>query len=214
MKKLIGNCYVENNVAVGFEDEFEETLIIPEGVKEIAKSAFEDYYGMVNVIIPNSVSIIGEDAFSGCSNLRKIYLPKSVTELKSSGYYGGPFSSCSQLIEADLSQSSIKVLPKYLFSGCKKLQKIKLPNTLVKIDFAAFDECINLYQIVFNEGLKIIKTNFDDNKALTIINIPNSVIHIEDLSLNAYINTIVTSDKQLDKFREYLPSDCKFLLKG
>ena len=212
MVEKSGNCYVENNVAIGFADEFEPELVIPDGVVEIGDRAFSKYYGLVNVHFPESLTKIGYRAFAKCSSLRKVVLPKNVHTL-SGDVYVSTFDECKQLIEADLSQTQIKVLSEGVFWHCKKLQTVRLPKTLVKIEASAFWECTSLSSLELNEGLKVIECDFRHNKHLAIFNIPKSVIHIEDLSQCEHIKTIVLTKEQHEAFCEYLPPKCKFLFK-
>lgn len=212
MVEKIGNCYIENSIAVGFADEFEPELVIPNGVIGIRDYAFSKYYGLVNVHFPESLTTIGCRAFAKCSNVRKIVLPKNVHTLYGDDYVS-TFDECKQLIEADLSQTQIKVLPKGVFWNCKKLQTVRLPKTLIKIEQSAFWKCTSLSSLELNEGLKVVECDFYDNKHLTILNIPKSVIHIEDLSQCEHIKTIVLTKEQHEAFREYLPPKCKFFFK-
>ena len=212
MAEIITNCYIENNIAVGFKDELAKELIIPEGVTEIKERAFYQYYGLINVQLPNTLITINDNAFSRCSNLRRVTLPESVTAVKSS-FLGGTFSECKQLIEVDFSKTKIEVIGESMFWRCKKLQKVKLPDTIVKIERTAFRDCTNLVSLELNEGLKIIECNFEDSLHLSILNIPKSVIHIEDLSDAEHIKTIMMSKSQYEMFKEYLPSKSKIIFK-
>ena len=213
MRERIGNCYIENNVAVDFCDELDEELVIPDGVVAIKERAFSEYYGLMSVKFPNTLKTIGGAAFNRCSSLRRVCLPESVISLDKYFPFIGTFSECKQLIEADLSQTKIKSLDDGTFLGCKKLQKVKLPASLVKIGRYTFQNCTNLTALELNEGLKIIECDFMDNKHISILNIPNSVIHIEDLSRCEHIKTIVLTKEQHEAFCEYLPPKCKFLFK-
>lgn len=212
MVEKIGNCYIDNNMAIGFADELEPELVIPEGVTVVRERAFEKYYGLVNVQFPDSLTAIGYRAFAKCSNLRKVVLPQNIQELSGRDYVS-TFDECKQLIEADFSQTKIKVLPKGTFWNCRKLQTVKLPATLVKIEDGAFWDCTNLSSLGLNEGLKIVECDFTQNKHLSILNIPKSVIHIEDLSKCEHIKTIILTKEQHEAFCEYLPPKCKFLFK-
>ena len=212
MKELIGNCYVEGNVAVGYRDEFCDKLIIPEGVTVVGENAFGEYYGLVEVVFPSTLTEIRDGAFYKCSNLRSVKLPKNVREIRGS-FVGGSFWECKQMILADLSETSLTVLSDSTFFNCKKLQTISLPKTLIKIERTAIRGCTKLASLVLNDGLKIIETNFEDNRSLSILNIPNSVIHIEDLADCDHIKTVVLSKHQFDMFEEYLPSKSKILMR-
>lgn len=219
MKELIGNCYVDYDDngklwAIGFENEYEKNLIIPEGVYGINYEAFMGYYCLESLTLPVSLVTIGKDAFYQCSSLRKISLPENIMNIPSSVVYGA-FGCCLQLVEADLSKTKLEVLPSHLFSGCKKLQKVALPKTLKKIEKECFYGCEKLSSIEFNDGLMIIEKNFGSMKGLSIINIPDTVVHIEDMSGFTYehIKSIVLSEHQREMFEPYLPKSCKIIVR-
>ena len=213
MKQLIGNCYVDyddNNKlwAIGFENEYEKNLVIPDGVYGINYEAFKGYYCLETLSLPDSLETIGQDAFYQCSSLRKICLPSNVKKITGSVVYGA-FGGCLQLVEVDLSSTKLEVLPSHLFDGCRKLQKVILPQSLKKIEKDCFIGCSNITSLEFNEGLIIIEKNFEFLKGLSVINLPDSVVHIEDMRKFYYdhIKTIVLSNQQLEMFKPYLPEN-------
>jgi len=72
------------NRATGAENM--ETIIIPNGVTEIAERTFDDFNSLTSVIIPSSVTTIGRNAFGWCccnspSMLTKITIPDNVTSI-------------------------------------------------------------------------------------------------------------------------------------
>lgn len=221
MKKLIGNCYVDydnrNRLwAVGFKNEYEKELIVPDGVYGIRDEAFLGYYCLESLQLPETLKVIGKNAFYQCSSLRKIALPSSIKEICSESPYG-TFGSCLQLVEVDLSNTKLEVLPGYLFANCKKLQKAILPETLKKIEKQCFYKCEKLTSLEFNEGLMVIEENFCHMAGLSVINLPDSVVHIEDMGRFSWeyhhIKTIILSAKQKEMFEPYLPEDCQIIVR-
>lgn len=85
------------------------SIVIPEGVTEVGKSAFSCCNGIESVIIPDSVEIIGHNAFYGCKSLKSVQIPDSV-----------------------------KIIKDYAFSGCKNLKHIRIPETASHIGEAVF----------------------------------------------------------------------------
>lgn len=61
------------NLAFAYNDNV-TSIIIPNTIESIGKSAFWDCGGIENIIIPSSVKSIGADAFSFCSNLSYVEL--------------------------------------------------------------------------------------------------------------------------------------------
>ncbi len=54
---------------------------IPDGVTEIADSAFDCCASLTSITIPDSVTVIDDSAFSGCTSLTSIAIPNSVTHI-------------------------------------------------------------------------------------------------------------------------------------
>ena len=74
-----------------------DSLVIPEGVKEIEERAFT-YSKFAEIKLPDTLKIIGNYAFENCSKLKSVYIPKSVNYIGNNIFHG-----CSVLehIEVD-----------------------------------------------------------------------------------------------------------------
>ena len=66
----------------GYADGLPENLVIPDGVTEIGRHAFDRCTSLTSVTIPASVTSIGDYAFYNCTSLESVEIPASVT-------YGG-----------------------------------------------------------------------------------------------------------------------------
>ena len=108
--------YIENNmlftkdkkVLISYVDTGAETVVIPEGVVEIADQAFYSAE-MKSVVLPETLEIIGTEAFSYCYNLESIVIPEGVTQIKNAA-----------------------------FDGCRKLKEISIPSTVEKLGANVF----------------------------------------------------------------------------
>ena len=98
-----------------------ETYSIPEGIKNIAYSAFADCTDLKEINIPDSVAYIGNWAFSECSNLKSIDLPDNLT------YIG-----------------------QYAFAYCSGLTNIEIPYGVTYIGENVFYYCSNLTEVTFS----------------------------------------------------------------
>jgi len=145
---------------------------IPEGIKQIADSAFSGCTELTSITIPSSVTSIGQSAFYGCTGLTSISIPSSVTLIDYSAFY-----------------------------GCKGLQSVTFIGNPI-IEYAAFDETpyidnmpdgmvyINniAYKykgtmpantsITIKEGTTHIAGAFENCTGLTSVTIPSSVTSI------------------------------------
>lgn len=70
-----------------------ESIIVPEGVKEISGEAFLSCKSVTDIQLPQTLQIIGENAFMLCTSLREITIPQNVTEF---GY--SIFWYCTSLV--------------------------------------------------------------------------------------------------------------------
>ena len=138
------------------------SVVIPEGVKEIAdrvwqgtKGAFAWCSNLQSVTLPAGIyigeasfsycrsletvvlgenSTIGEEAFESCSSLKSIDIPKGCT-LRTRA-----FEKCENL-ESVVLPEDLKVIPDECFSGCKKLAGVTVPSSLKAIGSEAFYGC-------------------------------------------------------------------------
>ena len=72
----------------GYDNTSVLSVSIPDSVKSIRDSAFQNCTGLTSVIIGNGVTSIGDRTFSGCTGLTSVIIPKSVTSLEASAFEG------------------------------------------------------------------------------------------------------------------------------
>ena len=150
------------------------------------------------VIIPNTIKSIGRSAFNNCTNLSQIEMSESVAKIGTS-----VFSDCTSLEDVILS-NQIDTIPYNAFFGCSALKTINFPEELKCIEIAAFSGCVALESVEFNEKLISMKDYafvgceglsavsfpknslseikigaFNNCSSLTSVVIPNSVTNLE-----------------------------------
>lgn len=128
------------------------TVIIPEGVEEIAYHAFF-LSDIEKVVFPSTLKRIKTEAFTRCSRLEKICFGAGITSI--GGYDGSN-----------------------IFSYCSSLTHIEFPSQLREIHRGAFQGCRNLHDIKLNDGLDLIDFRAFVNCALEEIHIPDSVTRL------------------------------------
>jgi len=155
------------------------TVVMENGVANIAFRAFCFCNNLTSVTIPNSVTSIGECAFEHCSSLTSVTIPNSVTSIG-----GVAFSNCSSLTSVII-PNSVTSIGSYAFSNCSSLTSITIPENVTIIETGAFAGCSSLQTVNFNAtNCTIILVEwipvFNNCTAFTTLNIGNNVNTIPD----------------------------------
>lgn len=146
-----------------------ETVIIPEGVVEIANGAFEELKWLKSVTLPSTLTTIREEAFKNCERLESINLPESLTTIES-----GVFQRCN-LTEVAL-PSGLTEIAHSLFFGCKNLTKVSIPNSVTSIGMSVFVGCEKLADVTIPDGVTYLGNSaFEGCKSIGSIVVPGGV---------------------------------------
>lgn len=149
------------------------SIKIPDSVTEIEDSVFNDCIFLNNVEIGNSLLSIGESAFSSCFNLSSIKLPDSLISLGERA-----FAYCSSLENLEFG-NSLEIIKDYAFSSCENLKTLKLPDSLISLGTSSFSSCYSLETIHCGKSLKYIDLGaFWNCASLKNIYLPNSLTYI------------------------------------
>lgn len=183
-------------------------ITIPAEITEIKRNAFNNVKNLRSIIFESDKNLtqISEAAFSGCENLQKIMIPDTVTVIGASA-----FKDCKSLVDVNmpkdlesLGDSAFKgcislpeiIIPEKLeiigirsFEGCKGAKKITYRGNRVKeIQENAFAECSGLVGLLdVNHGVeKIGSLAFADCTGVTALQLPTSIMNVEDIADNAF----------------------------
>ena len=151
-----------------------EEVTFSENITGIGSYAFLNCSGLKNVILPDTVTGFAEGAFSGCSSLESVIMPEKSDFFVTMEPY--VFSGCSSLKTVNLTGgiagnngTGIQDISDWLFSGCRSLTDIILPNSATGISRYAFADCISLENITIPvEVTSIDNTAFDSVDNVTI----------------------------------------------
>ncbi len=160
-----GNIVIPDGVTVIGEGVFRfnriNSIVIPEGVKEIKKKAFYDCPTLNTINIPRSLKVIGEDAFLKTSvNQLSIACIESWVKLSFENPSAHPVGWKTEILidGKQLSELVIpngtKVINKFAFMNFDFFKKISLPEGLEIIEERAFENCSSLQSINFPKSLK------------------------------------------------------------
>lgn len=121
------------------------------GVTSIPESMFEDWR-LTSITLPESITVIGKAAFKNCTVLSSVH---------------------------SLGAINLSIMPESVFSGCVKLSKIEVPESLITIKDFAFEGCKSLTSIHIPEKVSIIEAGaFYDCELLNNVQIPQNVVRI------------------------------------
>lgn len=123
-------------------------VVIADSATNIGPNAFFNCSGVTNAEIGSSVTYIDQQAFYGCSSLTSLTIPNSVSTL---GVGGNTFASCSSLKNVVI-PNSLSTLPQWAFYGCG-LTNVTIPNSVSSIDYGAFESCPNLVNVTITASL-------------------------------------------------------------
>ena len=177
--------YSTNTLTIPSEINVEGSLL---DVVGIDNDAFKDKTFLNVVSFPNSIIYVGANILTGCSNLTEItvpfmsnYIPNTNSYLEY--YFGGIDCYSNITIPTELKTINFSnepvALAENIFSHCKYLTNVIIPDSVNNIGINAFFNCISLTNITIPSAvLNIGSYAFDNCPELANVTIPNGVIGI------------------------------------
>lgn len=160
---IISHTYENGKGTIQFDNEFEY----------FRSGAFSGNKKLTSITLPEGIKSIGVSAFENCSSLVRINLPGSVTEIDALA-----FSNCISLTSINI-PDNIKTIKTWTFQNCKSLESIKLPNGVITIGSFAFEGCVSLVDINIPESVTYFDTGaFRGCSSLESIEIPKDITTI------------------------------------
>ena len=138
---------------------YSETVIIPEGIKNIAANAFAYNEFIKEIILPNTVEKIEDNAFVHCVNLEKITIPSTVSHIGAGAFddtkwlqdFGTDFVTINGILISYKGKDMHVEIPEGItaigsgaFMANENLCSVFIPDTVIYIDSMAFGGCQNL----------------------------------------------------------------------
>ena len=164
---------------------------LPEWVRRIGNSAFEDNDRLTGIEIPEGVQRIGEKAFAGCDGLREVSIRgnmyigsevfarcKGIERVRLSGDITGGasvFERCESLREAEV---DCEVVGDWMFDNCKALEKVRLSGRVKSIGYCAFRGCVSLTGVELPDGLLSIKESAFARSGLKGVVLPPCMMYV------------------------------------
>ena len=148
-----------------------EFVRVPEGIISIGASAFWNNTFVKEVILPNSLERLGGDCFYYCTSLEKVTIPEKVCIMGNNPFAGCPTlvlenkspyfvlengvlydKAKTNLIHYTISKSdkefsvpdTVICLGKHCFFACDNLEKIVIPESVIRMENNPFSGCTKL----------------------------------------------------------------------
>lgn len=171
-------------------------VVIPAGITEIGRLAFQDCDSITKITIPDGVYGIREGAFANCTNLQKVDIAQTVQWIEARAFaydfklesvslpdeLGGLsdelFYGCESLKSVNIGKK-IEWIGNYVFYHCKGLERIILPENVGWIGDSSFSGCENLQTVSLPQcDLDMGINVFANCKSLKKIVVPENLRYI------------------------------------
>lgn len=118
----VKRVYLPNSIVTigvgAFSSEKLEFVDLPNSVKSIEGSAFDNCTHLAYIVIPQSTDTIGCFAFYGCRSLTQINIPNSLKSIERN-----TFQNCTNLLSVNIPHSIISIGDE-VFNGCSALTSV------------------------------------------------------------------------------------------
>ena len=189
-------------------------LTIPDNVKKIKNSAFQNCTGITSISLGSGLTEIGSNAFEGCTGITSVTIPDAVTTLGQSAFSGctslttatigmsvdivrnDTFNGCTALESVDMSDG-IVTIGNNAFNGCSALEQITIPGSVTSIGQNAFNGCQSMRTVIFAEGdaeLMLMETPFNGCIVLGQLDLGRNLMSDIKFGLESSLHTLNISD--------------------
>ena len=148
-------------------------------VKALGENLFKNNKTITSVIIPEGIENIAFSAFEGCSNLKTVtFLGTDSSDPLTFGI--NIFKDCTALNSISLPANATAITTS-MFEGCTSLIQLPIHGVLDHIGTSAFKNCVQLAAISLPEGVKSIESNaFENCQSLIAISFPSTLTKISE----------------------------------
>ena len=127
------DCHIINGTMTSCHENV-SCIAVPEGVVSIGSHAFENCNSIEDIILPESIIRIEDNAFWSCT-AKCINIPKNTRYIGKQA-----FLSCVNIVSVNI-PAGIEAIEESTFSCCFALEKVTIPNSVVRIALNAFHGC-------------------------------------------------------------------------
>lgn len=127
------DCHIINGTMTSCHENV-SCIAVPEGVVSIGSHAFKNCDSIEDIILPESIIRIEDNAFWSC-RAKCINIPKNTRYIGKEA-----FLSCVNIVSVNI-PVGIETIEESTFSCCFALEKVTIPNSVVRIALDAFHGC-------------------------------------------------------------------------
>jgi len=180
--------------------------------KIVYNSAFSGCAKIKSIKIPEGITSIGNSAFSGCTSLNY----NEYDNAYYLGNYKNPYIVLVKAKDTSITSCQMNINTRFIcdfaFSGCTKIESIKIPEGITSIGNSAFSGCTSLTNIKIPDGITVIADSlFSRCISLTNVIIPDSVTSIGNYAFYLCGITSVTISESVTNIGAHAFSGCAFL---
>lgn len=207
---------------IGCDDNYSESIEIPEGVKSLKENAFKDNRKIESVILPNSLLEIKHSAFAGCCCLSQIKLNENLVSIGWDAFRGTGLShvlipnsveniglsafNCEMVVDSLNTDFCARdgVLYSYnedellIYPTDKEDEEFEVPITIEKIGSFAFEDT-SLKTLTLPDSINYMGENIFSGAS----NLKKLIIQVEDPN-------VIEIDKEV--FSNFNKEGCKLIV--
>lgn len=129
------------------------SITLPETITSIPNYTFYNCSRLTDVELSSQTSIIGQYTFSGCTSLTNFDFDKypQLTQLSNYSFSNTGFT------EIEIPDRIVSLLTG-AFSGCKSLQRAKMPTGVNNVASYLFQNCTALTDVEMHDGINVINS--------------------------------------------------------
>ena len=138
-----------------FKNSSVKSLALPENLISIEEGTFSgSHIKLSENSLPESLRMIGKSSFENCDSITELYIPDSVLDIDESAFY-----DCDSLVKVRMSPN-VKLVPKSAFESCDSLTTFEWNSDVKLIGEYAFEEDAKLVNFDFTGVEKIYPNSF------------------------------------------------------
>lgn len=190
-----------------------KSIDLPPRLSVIGNNAFKSCSALTTINNMNNLTTIGDNAFESCTSLKEFDIPDTVTKIGVGAFvksklqkvnFGTGVTEIPSDIFADdkelttvTFEGGITTIGDKAFSGCEKLEKLLIPDTLQKIAFTSgTTPFMNCYKLSFEGGNEIYEVE-DGTLYFNEVKVENDVEVKHKWILKQNRNAEVKDDEEL-----------------